>query len=161
MSEDSEIIATSWQPTFFEGSAQVEFESDVINLGVTGENLGWKAHHLEVRASVRHPADTSLVGRTYTWDHYSLAPRSSFEFRETIPNPNKDGTPPTAIELELDWGSGRKLFRPWPPGADPPPPPPLLERAAFRSVGGVMAAVVVLWIGIPALVGVVRRDRRE
>ena len=46
--KESEVVATSWQPTFFEGGASVDFDDELINLTIEGENLGWKAHDLRV-----------------------------------------------------------------------------------------------------------------
>ena len=46
--KESEVVATSWHPTFFEGGASVDFDDELINLRIEGENLGWKAHDLRV-----------------------------------------------------------------------------------------------------------------
>ena len=141
VSKKSEIIATTWQPTLFDGRSQVDFENESILLKIKGRNLGWKGHSLSVIVNAwRETGREALV-----WDSMTLEPLAPFEFEAIIPNPGGASVP---LDATLDWEGGRKHIPIWPPA---PEDPEWYARAPFLSTAGALLAVIVLWVGIPLL----------
>ena len=83
-------------------------------------------------------------GEKFSWDGLSLEPLAPFEFETVIPNPEGRRV---SMNATLDWGGGRQNMFVWPIQREKP----WFERAPFRSVGGVLLAVVVVWVGAPIL----------
>ena len=107
---------------------------------VKGENLGWKGHNLKVIVYVWREKGREKL----TWDGLALEPLAPFEFEAIIPNP---GGAPVPMDASLDWGGGREHIPVWPEERESR----WFERSPFRSVGVVLLAVVVVWVGVPML----------
>ena len=118
-----------------------------------GENRGWAASQLEVRARVFHEDGSQQLHR---WERGSVEALASFEFDETfLLDESVTDSPVYSIVAELDWGSGRNILQAWPPV----PGTPFHSHGAFRSGIGAMIALVALWVGAPILVRAVRQAR--
>ena len=149
--KESEIVATSWGPPFFEGDAGAELKDEAIHLWFNGENQGWGAPGLAVQATVFR--DDGSIHR-HSWDLGPLQPLGSVGFRQTIPNSNESLV--VSVFMELDWGAGRQPYLAWPKE----PETPWHSRAVFRSAIGAMIALAVVWVGGPTLFRVAREARR-
>ena len=156
VSKESEIIATSWEPTSFDWSATVDNNGDTLDLRVEGENLGWQAHDLVATALVWRDIGTGYDRESYSWPLGSLQPMASFGVDRAISNGGKEKV--YRIDVELEWGAGRDFITAWPPVVDTPKPS-LFNNSIFRSTIGILVSVVVLWVGIPALVYSVRHRK--
>ncbi len=149
--KESEIIATSWQRPSFKAKAVAEVKDDAIHLKLDGENQGWGAPGLTVRAEVFREDGRR---RVHTWGQGPLEPLGPVKFEQTIPN--KHESPVVSIVMSLDWGSGRQPYLAWPEE----PEPPWYTWGVFRSSIGAMIALVVVWVGGPMLFGAIRETRR-
>ena len=122
-----------------------------LDLAVDGQNVGWGAPNLTATVvawsgqqremHVRDLGQLELLGQSRLQEQISLAR-----------NPNR-------VDVELDRGSGRQFYIVWDKAAKPPPP--VLGNRFFRSSGGLMIAVAVLWVVVPMLVSQVRAGRRR
>lgn len=152
ISKESEIVATSWRPTYIEGHADAEVEDNVVDLSVKGRNVGWGASSLSVDALVWSGAHKDV----FTWDLGPLAPLGSFELHEKLIL--ESGLEPRRVDVELDWGTGREFYLVWDASAQSSGVS-FLGRSVFRSTIGVMVSVVVLWIFVPVLVSSIGKAR--
>ena len=150
--KESEIIATSWRRAYIEGDAWAKVNDDGIHLRVEGENVGWGAPELTVRAMIFREDGSSQFE---SWHRGPLGPLAPGQFREALPHDND--SPVVGIGIKLDWGSGSRTFRAWPPE----PGQPWYTRSLFRSTIGGMIALVVVWIGAPMLYQALRQSRRQ
>lgn len=107
--KESEIIATSWRRAFFKAETRAEIHGDTIHLELEGENQGWGAPDLSVRAMVFREDGSRQI---HSWDHGPLEPRGSVDLEETIPN--EGDSPVVSVTMELEWESGRQMFQAWP-----------------------------------------------
>ena len=148
--KESEIIATSWSRAFIDAEARAEVDDHAIRLEIEGENRGWGAPNLTVRAIVFREDGSRGV---HSWDHGPLEPRGSVDFRETILN--EGPSPLVSVMIELDWESGRQIFQAWPEE----PWRPWYTWGVFRSSVGSMIALVVVWVGAPMLFHAARDAR--
>ena len=149
--KESEIIATSWRRTFFEAEAHAQIDDEAIHLRLEGENQGWGAPNLAIRAMVFREDRSRNI---HSWSQGALDPLSSVDFRETIPN--EEDSPIVSVIVELDWASGRQVFQAWPEN----PRRPWYTWGIFHSSVGSMIALVVVWVGAPMLFRALRDARR-
>ncbi len=154
VSNESSIFATSWQPTFIDGKAEVDIDGETATLRIQGKNLGWGAPHLSTRAIIW------TEGKQETFNHSiaPLPPLGDVLVEEHFTR-NTDHAP-ERIDVELDWGSGRTFFLVL-DASQPTGRIPLIDNAIFRSTIGVMVATVILWVSLPMLVSQIRRARQS
>lgn len=150
--KESQVIAVNWQPTDVQGEARTRIDDDGVRLDFRGRNLGRLAADFSIKAQVFREDGSH---RAYDWPQGTLLTHSEVEFRETIAH--EDDSPVNSIIMELDWGAGYRLLPAWPPEAGPS----WYDRlpSPLRSGVGAMVALVVLWVGLPALWRQVRQAR--
>ena len=146
--KESEILATAWNPASIEAQARAEIRDDTIDVSVRGKNNGWHAPHLTVRTLVFRQDGTRQV---YISEKGLVEPLATVSFDEVVPN---EGAFPIALILtELAWGTGNEVIQAWPLE----PTPPWYSNLAFRAIYGSMIALVVIWVGTPALFRALRK----
>ncbi len=153
--KESRVVVTPLQPTRLDARAWAEVESGLVRLSLSGRNLGWGAHNLDVRARVFHEDGKQQV---HSWQRGRLEDLAEFDIEETF---RLDGSvseaPVQAVMAELDWGVGQDILQAWPP----PARPAFYSHEIFRSGIGAMVAmvaVVILWVGIPTLLRAARES---
>ena len=50
--KESEVMVTSWQPTFVDGSAKAKVNDNIVDVQLKGKNLGWGAHSLTAKVLI-------------------------------------------------------------------------------------------------------------
>ena len=151
--KESEIVVTSLPSTNIDAKAQADIEGSQVRLRLNGENRGWAARQLEVRARVFHEDGSQQLHR---WEQGAMDSLAPFEFDETfLLDESVTDSPVYSIAAELEWGSGRNILQAWPPV----PGTPWYSGAPFSSGIGAMVALVVLWVGAPMLLQAVRQAR--
>ena len=151
-SKESDIVATTWDPTFIEGRAEAKVQDNIVDLAVDGRNLGWAAPHLSATALVWSGPHHDR----FKWDLGPLDPLGTFELNERLVL--SPGREPHRIDVELDWGTGRHFYIVW-DTSKVSASSRFIGHRAFRSTVGVMVAIIVLWVCVPALVSGVRQVR--
>ena len=151
VSNQSEVVVTSWQPTRIDGTGNADVDGKVVDLVVNGKNLGWGAHNLSARALVWSGPHMDV----FKWDLGRLEPLGSFTLQKQLIL--ADDRVPHRIDVELEWGSGRQFYTLWDAG-DAGLNVPFLGHGIFRSTVGLLIAVSVLWIALPALVAALRQS---
>lgn len=154
ISKESEIFATSWQPTSIDGGSEAKVHDNVIDLEFEGRNLGWAAPQLSATVLVWSGPDHDR----FTWDLGPLGPLGTFDLDEKLVL--EPGREPHRIDVELDWGTGRDFYTVW-EASGVSAGDRFIGHRAFRSTLGAMAAIVVLWLCVPLLVSAARRGRRR
>ena len=150
---ESHIIATSLRPSNIDVGAEAEVKGEQIRLRLEGWNRGWTVHQLEVRAVVYHEDGSYQVNR---WQEGRVEPLAEYNFDETFQlNATITDSSVHSVFAEVDWGSGRRVLQAWPLVSGTR----FYSRGAFRSGVGTMAALVVLWVGVPMLVRAVQQVR--
>lgn len=61
--KESRVVITPLQPTRLDARARAEVEDGLVRLSLSGRNLGWSAHDLEVRARVFYQDGKQQVQR--------------------------------------------------------------------------------------------------
>lgn len=153
VSKESEIIASSWQPTFIDGEATAKVEDNVVDVKLDGKNLGWGTDSFMVTVRVW----SGVFADSKEWELGSLLPHANIDFEERLVL--EQGREPHRVDVEVDWPGGRQFFIAWDP-TNNPQAIPFLGSGIFRSVAGLMVAVAVLWIAAPALVAAIKERRR-
>lgn len=154
ISRESEIIATSWQPTMIDGYAEAQVTENVVNINMLGENLGWGAHDLKVKALVW----SGVHYDERIWDLGPLDPLGKVQVQERLVL--EEGRSPHRVDVELDWGTGRQYYIAW-DSTQKETDIPFISGGVFRSTIGLIVAVSVLWVALPALVSALRAKRRH
>ena len=149
--KDSKVVATKVQPDYLDIKARAVMDGPRVFLSVSGNNNGWAAPQLNLHAQVFHE------GGAYQEQSFILGrvdALADFDYDEYFTlDENVSTAPVKVIMAQLDWGTGQHILQAWPP----PPVVPFYAHSFFRSGIGVMVAVVILWVGIPALFRAVRR----
>ena len=107
ISKESEIVATSWQPTSIDGRSEAEVQGNVIDLAVEGRNRGWAAPELSATVLAWNGSHQDQ----FTWDLGPLGPLDTFDLNEELVL--EPGREPHRIDVELDWGTGRDSYTVW------------------------------------------------
>ena len=155
ISKESEVVVTSWRPPIIKGKANAQVNDNTVDVEARGQNLGWGAPSL--KATVLMWSGRKLNAREFYLG--PLPPLGKVEFSERIVL--EEGRVPHRVDVEFDWGSGKHFYIAWDANAPKPPKIPLISGGFFRSTIGLMAAVAVLWVVVPALVASVRLRRRR
>lgn len=142
--KESQLVAVRWKKTDIVGSGYADIDGDTVTVQFQAENVGETADDLRITVIV-YRDDTSVK---YQTSHIGvLAKGDSLNFSDTILL--VPGAPVFSVDVDVEWNGGREYLRLWPES----PLPPWYERVprAFRSTAGALVAIVVLWLGIPAL----------
>ena len=146
-------MVTDMQPTYIQAEADAALNGKQVAVSVWGRNLGWATYHLEVQAQVFHEGGTH---QTQRWPVGQLEGREEFNFSESFTlDDDISRAPVQQVLAQLHWGTGQQTLQAWPP----PLRPPFYNHPVFRSGVGAMVAVVVLWVGVPAVLRALRHSR--
>lgn len=153
VSRESSIFATSWQPTYIDGKAEVDIDGETAQLKLEGKNLGWGAPRLNIRTIIW------TEGKQEEFYHIiaPLPPLGDVAVERDFTRNTRHA--PERIDVELDWGSGRTFFLVL-DSDQSTSRIPFIDNAIFRSTIGVMVATVILWVSLPILVSQIRRSRK-
>ena len=152
VSRDSQIIATSWEPTRVEAEAKAWVRDGTVDVSVRGRNAGWGADNLRATVLV-------WSGRRedrFSWDIGPLEPLGSFDASRTFALSSESR--PHRVDVALDWGTGRTAIIAWDARRTAPD---WLRFQILRSTIAMMGAVVVLWVTVPTVVSALKERRRE
>ena len=154
VSKESNVFATSWQPTQIDGKADVDIDGNIALVNVQGKNLGWGAPRLTATTIIWTNGEKEL----FNTEIAPLAPLADFQTEEAFTRSTKQK--PERIDVELDWGSGRTYYLVL-HTTKPVNQATLFNNPIFRSTIGLLIASVVLWISVPVLISRIRQYRQR
>ena len=153
VSKESEIVATSWRPPFIKAETEANVEGNIVDVALEGKNIGWGSARIRAKAMMWSGSELDVE----SWDLGPLAPLGDISLKKRVVL--EEGRTPHRVDLELDWGAGQQFYTIWDNNSPKTTSLSLISGGLFSSTVGMILAVAVLWITVPALYVSIRRRK--
>lgn len=145
---DSVVMATDWSPSLLDTRVDSAVADGDFRVSVEASNQGWPAPRTRIDV-VLFNRDGSR--RRFTDEFPGLGAGETFRWHRSWPT---DDAEPAAIDVWVDWGTGRSVIHAWPKG-DAEGSQKVWSAAPARTAVFIIA-IVGAWVSIPALISGLR-----